>query len=57
MEIICEYGLFIKVECGGVCVCVICQVEVVFEWIVCLYEMCDDEEDMFDSLFIVMDYF
>lgn len=56
MEIIREYGLPIKAECGGACACATCQVEVAPQWAQKLHEMRDEEEDMLDSLPVVTDY-
>lgn len=45
MEIIRDYGLPIKAECGGACLCGTCHVYVAPEWIHKLYPKTSDEED------------
>lgn len=49
MEIIRDYGLPIKAECGGACACATCHVYVDEGWIDRLPPMRDDEEDMLDE--------
>lgn len=49
MEIIRDYGLPIKAECGGCCSCATCHVYVDPEWIQRLYPMRQDEQDMLDT--------
>ena len=49
MEIIKDYGLPLKAECGGACCCATCHVYVDSEWMDKLYDMRDDEEDMLDE--------
>lgn len=49
MEIIKDYGLDLKAECGGACCCATCHVYVDEAWIDKLYDMRDDEEDMLDE--------
>ncbi|MEK7801218.1 MAG: 2Fe-2S iron-sulfur cluster-binding protein [Pseudomonadota bacterium] len=45
MEIIRDYGLPIKAECGGACLCGTCHVYVAPEWLTKLYPKTEDEED------------
>jgi 2Fe-2S ferredoxin len=49
MEIIRDYGLPIKAECGGACCCATCHVYVDEEWIGKIPEARDDELDMLDG--------
>lgn len=53
MEIIRDWGLDIKAECGGACACATCHVYVDPEWTGKLYAPRDDEIDMLDSAFHV----
>ncbi|MAZ75855.1 MAG: ferredoxin [Micavibrio sp.] len=55
MEIIKDYGLPLKAECGGACCCATCHVYVHEDWVDKLYEMRDDEEDMLDEAIDVKD--
>lgn len=55
MEIIRDYGLPIKAECGGCCACATCHVYVEEEWLVKLPDMRDDEEEMLDEAFDIQD--
>lgn len=55
MEIIREYGLPIKAECGGACECATCHVYVDEQWLEKLTPMRDEEEDMLDEAFDVQD--
>ena len=53
MEIIRDWGLDIKAECGGACACATCHVHVAPEWANKLYPASDEEHDMLDSAFDV----
>lgn len=55
MEIIKDYGLPLKAECGGACCCATCHVYVHEDWVDKLYEMRDEEEDMLDEAIDVQD--
>lgn len=55
MEIIRDWNLDIKAECGGACACATCHVYVDPKWIGKLVPMHDEEEDMLDSAFAVED--
>ena len=55
MEVIRDWGLDIKAECGGACACATCHVYVAPEWISKLYPANDEEHDMLDSAFHVHD--
>lgn len=46
MEIIRDYGLPIKAECGGCCCCATCMVHVAEEWVSRLAPPSPDEADM-----------
>lgn len=56
MEIIRDYGLPIKAECGGACACATCHVYIAPEWMEKLYPMQDEERDMLDVAPNVTDY-
>lgn len=49
MEIIRDYGLPIKAECGGACCCATCHVYVDDDWVPKLYPQSDDEKDLLDD--------
>ena len=49
MEIIKDYGLPIKAECGGACACATCHVYVGDAWLDRLYPRRDDEEELLDT--------
>ena len=49
MEVIRDWGLNIKAECGGACSCATCHVYVDEEWFGKLQEPSDDEEDLLYS--------
>ena len=55
MEIIREYGLPIKAECGGACACATCHVYVDEDWLGKIPVMRDDEEEMLDEAFDIQD--
>lgn len=48
MEIIRDYGLPIKAECGGACSCATCHVYVDPDWVDRIPPIKDDEEAMLD---------
>lgn len=51
MQIIREYGLPIKAECGGACSCATCHVYVDAEWIDRLPPKRPEEEERLDDAF------
>ena len=53
MEIIRDYGLPIKAECGGACACATCHVYIDPVWIDKLPPKRPDEEEMLDQAFEV----
>lgn len=55
MEIIREYGLPIKAECGGACSCATCHVYVDQAWEDKIPPKRQDEEEMLDQAFDVHD--
>jgi len=55
MEIIRDWGLDIKAECGGACACATCHVHVSPDWAGKLYPIEAEEEDMLDQAFDVRD--
>jgi len=55
MEIIRDYGLPIKAECGGACACATCHVYVDDAWIERIAPMRAEEEDMLDEAMEVED--
>ncbi len=55
MEIIRDYGLPIKAECGGACSCATCHIYVDETWQDKVPDMRDDEEEMLDEAFDVQD--
>ena len=46
MEVIRDWGLDIKAECGGACACATCHVYVAPNWLDKLYPASDEEHDM-----------
>lgn len=55
MEIIRDWGLDIKAECGGACACGTCHVYVEENWTSRLFEPQDEEVDQLDVTFHVGD--
>ncbi|MCK6417636.1 MAG: (2Fe-2S)-binding protein [Alphaproteobacteria bacterium] len=49
MEIIRDYGLPIKAECGGACACATCHVYVDPGWVARLAPMRGEERDLLDD--------
>lgn len=50
MEVIRDWGLNIKAECGGACACATCHVYVDEAWLDKLTPRSDEEEDMLDTV-------
>lgn len=50
MEVIRDWGLEIKAECGGACSCATCHVFVDEKWVELLDAPTDEEEDMLDTV-------
>jgi 2Fe-2S ferredoxin len=50
MEVIRDWGLNIKAECGGACSCATCHVYVDPAWLDAVGAPNDEEEDMLDSV-------
>jgi ferredoxin, 2Fe-2S len=55
MEVIRDYGLPIKAECGGACACATCHVYVDPAWADKLVPPTSEEEDMLDEAFEVQE--
>ena len=55
MEVIRDFGLPIKAECGGACACATCHVYVDESWLGKLAEASDEEISMLDEAFEVED--
>ena len=49
MEVIRDWGVGIKAECGGSCSCATCHVYVGEDWLAKLPDATDDEEDLLFS--------
>ena len=55
MEVIRDWGLDIKAECGGACACATCHVHVVDGQCPALPEPNEEEADQLDTAFFVQD--
>ena len=55
MEVIRDWGLDIKAECGGACACATCHVHIDPAWAAQLPPPSDEEIDMLDGAFDVTD--
>lgn len=55
MEVIRDWGLDIKAECGGACACATCEVYVDGKWLDKLHPASGEEEDMLDQISNVKD--
>lgn len=55
MEIIKDYGLPMKAECGGCLACGTCHVYINEEWLPKLHPMRDEEQESLDLAFEVTD--
>ncbi len=55
MEIIRDYGLPIKAECGGACACATCHVYIDEAWQNKIPDMRTEEEEMLDEAFNLED--
>lgn len=55
MEVIRDYGVPIKAECGGACACATCHVYVAPAWVDKLVPPTDEEIEMLDEAFAVED--
>jgi 2Fe-2S ferredoxin len=53
MEVIRDWGLPIKAECGGACACATCHVWVGEQWVAKLVPPSDEEREMLDGAFNV----
>lgn len=53
MEIVRDWGLDIKAECGGACACATCHVYIADGWLEKLAPPCEEEENMLDGAFDV----
>jgi len=50
MEVIRDYGLPIRAECGGACACATCHIRVADEWVERVIPPRDDELDKLDEI-------
>lgn len=50
MEVIRDYGLPIKAECGGVCACATCHVRLPQDWVSRVVPALDEEMDKLDEI-------
>lgn len=55
MEVIRDFGLPIKAECGGACACATCHVYVAPEWVAKLYPPTAEEIERLDDAFMTED--
>jgi ferredoxin, 2Fe-2S len=55
MEVIRDWGLDIKAECGGACACATCHVHVDESWTAALPEPTEEEVERLDDAFEVSD--
>jgi len=55
MEVIRDYKLPIKAECGGACICATCHVYVAKQWADKLHPATNEEIDQLDNAFEVQD--
>lgn len=55
MEVIRDWGLEIRAECGGACACATCHVYVDPQWLDRLFAKTAEEESMLDEAFDVRD--
>jgi len=53
MEIIRDWGMPIKAECGGACACATCHVYVAQDWVEKLHPPLEDELDRLDEAYDV----
>jgi ferredoxin, 2Fe-2S len=53
MEVIRDWGLSIKAECGGACACATCHVYVDSQWVNKLVPPTDEEVERLDDAFFV----
>ncbi len=53
MEVIRDWGIGIKAECGGACACATCHVYVAPEWLARLVPTVQEEDDQLDTALAV----